>query len=159
THRWQGSLTYTLSGLWDQDPAPISGFTEVPFAVAPDIGGERSLAETDQRHRLVFNGLWQAKDGLSGGGIPFLGAGPRPPALCGCDARGLQITSVDRLRLDGTIIPREAFLLPSIHRVDLRLQERVPLHGRASVSGYVEVFNIFNRANYGTFNVTETSST
>ena len=25
SHRWQGSLTYTLSGLWDQDPAPISG--------------------------------------------------------------------------------------------------------------------------------------
>jgi Carboxypeptidase regulatory-like domain/TonB dependent receptor len=159
THRWQGSLTYTLSGLWDQDPAPISGFTEVPFAVAPDIGGERSLAETDQRHRLVFNGIWQAKYGLQVSGIYFYGSGPRTQAVCGCDARGLQITSVDRLRLDNTIIPREAFLLPSIHRVDLRLQERVPLHGRASVSGYVEVFNIFNRANYGTFNVTETSST
>ena len=27
---WQGTLTYTLAGLWDQDPQPISGFTEVP---------------------------------------------------------------------------------------------------------------------------------
>jgi hypothetical protein len=31
SRRWQGSLTYTLAGLWDQDPAPISGFTQVPF--------------------------------------------------------------------------------------------------------------------------------
>src|SRR6266446_10868222 len=43
SHRWQGSLTYTLSGLWDRDPAPLSGFTEVPFAVAQDLGGERSF--------------------------------------------------------------------------------------------------------------------
>ena len=42
---WQGTLTYTLSGIWDQDPQPISGFTEVPFTVAKDLGGERSLAD------------------------------------------------------------------------------------------------------------------
>ena len=64
SHRWQGSLTYTLSGLWDRDPAPISGLAEVPFPVANDIGGERSFAETDQRHRLVFNGIWQIGYGL-----------------------------------------------------------------------------------------------
>ena len=51
SQRWQGSLTYTLAGLWDQDPPPLSGFTAVPFPVARDLGGERSLAESDQRHR------------------------------------------------------------------------------------------------------------
>ena len=34
SHRWQGTLTYTLSTLKDSDPQPVSGLTEVPFAVA-----------------------------------------------------------------------------------------------------------------------------
>jgi hypothetical protein len=158
SHRWQGSLTYTLSGLWDQDPAPISGVAEVPFPVARDIGGERSFAETDQRHRLVFNGVWQIGYGLQLSGIYFYGSGQRTQATCGCDARGLQITSVDRLRQDGTIIPREAFVFDPIHRVDMRLQERVPVHGHATVGGYVEVFNVFNRVNYGAYETRETSA-
>jgi hypothetical protein len=79
--------------------------------------------------------------------------------ICGCDARRLNITSIDRLRQDGTIIPREAFVGQPIHRVEMRLQERVPLGGRRSVDGYVEVFNLFNRANYGLYNVTETNPT
>jgi outer membrane receptor protein involved in Fe transport len=157
SNRWQGSLTYTLAGLWDRDPPPLSGFTEVPFPVAPDLGGERSLAETDQRHRLVFNGIWQVAGGFQASGIYFYGSGQRTQAVCGCDARGLQITSIDRLRLDGTIIPREAFVGQPIHRVDLRLQERVPLGSHAAIAGFVEVFNLLDHANYGTYNVTETS--
>jgi hypothetical protein len=163
SHRWQGSLTYTLSGLWDQDPAPISGVAEVPFPVANDVGGERSFAETDQRHRLVFNGIWQMGYGLQLSGIYFYGSGQRTQAICGCDARGLQITSVDRLRrgssfgADGTIIPRQAFVFDPLHRVDLRLQERVPMHGHSTIGGYVEVFNVFNRANYGAYEVRETN--
>jgi hypothetical protein len=69
------------------------------------------------------------------------------------------ISSIDRLRLDGTIIPREGFVGQPIHRVEMRLQERVPLGGRRSIDGYVEVFNLFNRKNYGLYNVTETSPT
>jgi hypothetical protein len=155
---WQGSLTYTLSGLWDRDPAPISGFAEAPFPVTPDAGGERSFAETDQRHRLVFNGIWQIGHGLQLSGIYFYGSGQRTQTTCGCDARGLQITSVDRLRPDGTIIPREAFVFDPIHRVDVRLQERVPLHGHATAGGYFEVFNVFNRANYGAYEIRETNA-
>jgi hypothetical protein len=159
SHRWQGSLTYTLSGLWDQDPPPISGLAEVPFPVAQDLGGERSLAETDQRHRLVFNGIWEMRYGLQLSGIYFYGSGQRTQVVCGCDARGLQITSVDRMRLDGTIIPRESFVGAPIHRIDLRLQERVPVRGHTTISGFIEVFNLFNRANYQTYNVVESSPT
>ena len=154
---WQGSLTYTLSGLWERDPAPLSGFTEVSFPVAPDLGGERSLTETDQRHRLVFNGIWQVGYGFQVSGVYFYGSGQRFQAVCGCDARGLQIASIDRLRLNGTIIPRAAFVGQPIHRVEMRLQQRVPLHGRATIDGFLEVFNLFNRANYGTYVLTESS--
>ena len=47
--------------------------------------------------------------------------------------------------------------LPSLHRVDMRLQQRVPLGGRVSVDGIFEVFNAFNRANFGSY-VTDQSS-
>ena len=159
SHHWQGSLTYTLSGLYDRDPKPISGFTEVTFPVANDLGGQYSLAETDQRHRLVFNGIWQVGYGLQVSGIYFYGSGQRTQVVCGCDARGLGIASIDRLRLDGTIIPRESFVGQPIHRVEMRLQERIPLGGRATVDGFVELFNLFDRANYGSYDVTETSKT
>ena len=156
---WQGSLTYTLSGLWDQDPAPISGFTEVPFPVAKDLGGERSLAEGDQRHRLVFNGIWEVGRGFQVSGIYFYGSGQRSQVVCGCDARGLQITSIDRKRLDGTIIPRQNFVGDPIHRVEMRAQQRIRLGGRASITGFAEVFNLFNHDNFGAYNLTETSGT
>jgi hypothetical protein len=165
-NRWQASLTYTLSWLYDQDPLPLSGFREVTFPVAKDLGGERSLAVTDQRHRVVFNGIWDAGFGLQVSGIYFYGSGLRDQLLCGCDARGLQITSIDRLvtgatganaSLNGTILPRASFVGDPIHRVELRLQERVPIHGKATVDGFFEVFNLFNRANYGAYNLTVTS--
>jgi Carboxypeptidase regulatory-like domain/TonB dependent receptor len=159
SQHWQASLTYTLGGLWDQDPPPLSGFTAVPFPVAPDLGGERSLAETDQRHRAVFNGIWQVGHGFQVSGIYFYGSGQRTQVVCGCDARGLQITSIDRLRLDGTIIPREAFVGLPIHRVELRLQQQVRLKGNVTINGYAEVFNLFNHDNFGSYNVTETSPT
>jgi hypothetical protein len=57
--RWQASAAYMLSGFWNGDAQPISGFSEVPFTVANDIGRDYSLAATDQRHRAVFNGIWQ----------------------------------------------------------------------------------------------------
>jgi hypothetical protein len=157
SNRWQGSLTYTLSGLWDRDPPPLSGFTAVPFPVAEDLGGERSLAESDQRHRLVLNGIWQVAHGFQVSGIYFYGSGMREQVICGCDARGLQIGSVDRLRLDNTIIPRNSFVGQPIHRVELRVQQRVRLGNRAVIEAYAEVFNLFDRANYGAYNLEETS--
>jgi hypothetical protein len=161
SNHWQGSLTYTLSGLWTQDPPPISGFREVTFAVAPDLGGERSLGEFDQRHRLVFNGIWEVAHGFQLSGVYFYGSGQRTQVVCGCDARGLGISTIDRLRDDGTgtIIPREAFVGQPIHRVEMRLQQRVSLSGRKSIDGFVEVFNLFNRANYGLYDTVETSPT
>jgi hypothetical protein len=152
SNHWQGSITYTLSGLWTKDPPPLSGtdFKEVTFKVAPDIAGERTLGATDQRHRAVFNGIWQVGRGFQVSGIYFYGSGLRSQIVCGCDARGLQIGSIDRLRLNdpqgpnGSISPRDTFV-------------GTPLHGKAALDGSVEVFNLFNRANIQTYNLTETN--
>jgi hypothetical protein len=160
SNRWQASATYTLSGFWNGDAQPISGFSEVPFTVAKDIGRDYSLAVTDQRHRLVFNGIWQVGGGFQLSGIYFYGSGERHPRFYEEDLRGLgegfEAVSF-RLRRDGTLVPRNGFVGDPVHRVDIRLQERIPLPGRASIDGMLELFNLFDRANYGTYVTDELS--
>ena len=150
SNRWQASGTYLLSGLWDADSSPA------PFEVAPDLGGEYSLAASDQRHRIVFNGIWQPGFGFQLSGLYFYGSGERFSTTYGGDLR-LTGASGGRLRPDGTIVPRNSLVGKSLHRVDLRILRRFPLRGRAGVDGIVEVFNAFNHANYGSY-VTQESA-
>ena len=58
-NRWQASATYTLGSLWAADSPPVSGLDFVPFPTAADLGGEWTPSADDQRHRFVFNGIWQ----------------------------------------------------------------------------------------------------
>ena len=166
SNRWQASATYTLGWLYDRDARPLSGLQQYTGPVPADLGGERSLAATDQRHRVVLNGIYDVGHGFQVSGIYFYGSGLRDQILCGCDARGLQITSIDRLRNAndrqgpaGSIIPRNSFVGEPIHRVELRLLQRIPLAGRANLAGSLEVFNLFNRKNYGAYDLVETSGT
>src|SRR5258708_39938865 len=77
SHRWQASGTYTLSRLYDQSAPAVSGTSPVPFRVAPDLGGEYTIAGTDQRHRGTFNGIWQVGRGFQLSGLYFYGSGQR----------------------------------------------------------------------------------
>jgi hypothetical protein len=63
-----------------------------------------------------------------------------------------------RFRRDGTIISRNDFVGDPIHRVDLRLQQRFRLGGRVSADGMLELFNAFDRANYGSYVLDESSA-
>ncbi len=62
-----------------------------------------------------------------------------------------------RLRADGTVIERNSFDIPSIHRLDLRLQRRFTF-GRVGIDGILDVFNVSNRANYGPIVLNESNS-
>lgn len=152
SNRWQATATYTLGGLWSAEGQPLTGVPgevprEVPFAVAPDLGAEWSLAESDQRHRAVFSGIWQVGRGFQLSGLHYLGAGIRDDSLYGGDRRSLGAGGEARLRPDGTIVPRNAFLQPMENRTDIRLQQRVRLAPRVSLDLIAEAFNLFNRAN------------
>jgi hypothetical protein len=154
SNRWQASATYTLAGMWDVEAPPHSGLDQVPFPTAPDLGGEFTLASTDLRHRAVFNGIWQVGRGFQVSGLFYTGVGERAATVYGGDLRGLgggaggQALRRQRLRPDGTIVPRNDFTQPARRRVDLRLQQRIPLGGRASIDGIAEVFNVFNSPNW-----------
>lgn len=166
SNRWQASATYTLSGFWDGTPPPpvirlVNGVltrTELDFPVAQDLGGQYSLAAGDQRHRAVVNGIWDIGWGLQVSGLYFYGSGQRRSTTYGGDLRNLggPVVSEQRLRPDGTIVPRNNFVGTPIHRVDMRVQKRINI-GRRSVAGFVEAFNLFNYENYGSF-VTQESS-
>jgi hypothetical protein len=125
--------------------------------VAPDLGGEYTLATADQRHRAVVNGIWEVGRGFQLSGLYFFGSGQRFPTSYGGDRRNSSGQAGGRLRPDGTIVPRNDFVGEPVHRVDLRLQQRVPLGGRARVDGILEVFNLFNHANYGAYTTVESN--
>jgi hypothetical protein len=67
----------------------------------------------------------------------------------GADLRQTGAANSQRLRPDGSIIPRNSLIAPAQNRTDLRLQQRIPLGGRLAIDGIAEVFNMFNNYNYG----------
>ena len=154
---WQASGTYLLSGLWDAYAIPYSGLSRVTFPVAPDLGGEYSLAQNDQRHRVVLNGIWQLKYGLQASGLYFYGSGSRYATSYGTDLRDLGGIGANRLRPNGTIVPRNNFVGLPLHRVDVRLQRKFTVRQRTTIEGIAELFNLFNHVNYGAYTTQEVS--
>jgi hypothetical protein len=157
SNRWQASGTYTLGWLYDMSAPAYSGTQPVPFPVSPDLGGDYGFSSTDQRHRATLNGIWQVGRGFQLSGLYFYGSGQRYNTTYGGDLR-LCGQGCDRLRPDGTIVPRNAFVGDPIHRVDLRLQQRVPLGGRVTLDGILEAYNLFNHENFGSYEVRESNA-
>jgi hypothetical protein len=153
SHRWQGAATYSLAGLKSGNGRPLAGVPgtepiQVPFDVAPDIGGEYSWDATDQRHRLVVNGIWEVYGGFQVSGYHYLGAGNRDTTNYGGDLRNVGRGGEGRLRPDGTIVARNSFIQPAQNRTNVRFQQRISLGSRTQLDLMAEAFNLFNRANY-----------
>ena len=167
-NRWQASATYTFGKFYDafSDPVNIVFVNgkedpiEVPlgFKVARDLGREWTLASTDQRHRAVFNGIWDAGHGFEVSGVYFYSSGQRFSTNVGVDRRDLGTSGQNRLRADGTIAPRNALAGLPIHRTDLRFQRRFRLLGKQTIDGIFEVFNAFNHKNYGSYVTNESNA-
>jgi hypothetical protein len=146
---WQATATYTLAWLWDAGAPPFSGLTPVPFATPGYLGGEWGLSANDQRHRAVFSGVWQVGKGFQVSGLHYMGAGIRLATIYGGDPTNTSGLADGRLRPDGTIVPLNSLIAPWQNRTDVRLQQKLPLHGRVKIDAIVEAFNVFNRPNWG----------
>ena len=48
-------------------------------------GPLQALSEADQRHRFVFNGIWEVGMGFQVSGLYFFGSGQRQETVCGGD--------------------------------------------------------------------------
>jgi hypothetical protein len=157
SNRWQASATYTLSKFHDYIPPPTSGETQVTFPVPADLGDSWYPALGDQRHRAVFNSIVELPYQFQVSGLYFFGSGQSFSTSYGADLRNSGNASLN-LRPNGTIVPRGGQLYgDAIHRVDLRLLRRFPIFGRTNVEGSLEVFNVFNHANYGGYVTVESS--
>ena len=168
-NHYQFSATYTFAGLWDDDAQPYlvdctketaeswCTMGPLPFKVAPDLGGEYGLATSDQRHRAVFNGIFELPKGFLASGLYFFGSGARAGVTSGGDRRGIGAATGSRLRADGTVVPRNSFVGDQIHRVDLRISKIFPIGPRFRIEGLIDAFNLFNRENYNAYTLTETS--
>jgi hypothetical protein len=155
SNRWQASATYTLGGLWDALGKPLQGVPGttpvlVDFELAPDLNGEYSLSSTDLRHRTVMSGIWEVGRGFQVSGTHYTALGERAETIYGGDLRNLgqSSTFIQRLRPDGTIVPRNDFTQPARNRTNVRVQQRVPLPRQASLDLIAEAFNVFNSPNW-----------
>jgi hypothetical protein len=154
SNRWQATATYTLGGFWDGLGWPLQGAagrTPVPveFALAPDLGGEWGLSSTDLRHRAVVSGIWEVGRGFQVSGTHYTALGERAERIYGGDLRNLGSSStfIQRLRPDGTIVPRNDFTQPARNRTNIRVQQRVPLPRAMTLDLIAEAFNVLNSDN------------
>jgi len=127
--------------------------------LAPDMGPIYQLTATDQRHRMTFNGIWDAGLGLQLSGLYFFGDNGWATPGSGVDflATGSSSANTSRFRANGSLIERNSFDMPSLHRVDMRLQRRFSLGGGVRIDAIAEVFNMLNHTNYGSFTLVETN--
>ena len=121
------------------------------FRVTPDFGGDYTYGVGDQRHRAVFNGIWMMPYRFELSGLYFYGSGERFATTYGQDLRLLGDRADGRLRPDGTLVARNAFVGKPLHRLDIRVLRKFPLYGKMRIDGMVEVFNVLNHANYGAY--------
>jgi len=168
--RWQASATYLLSGVWNLQTAPAAGAgcvnpttlspagptCSVPVTLHPTLQQEWYLGG-DQRNRGTVNAIWQAGYGFQVSGLYFYGDQGYVTPSSGVDALKAGSTG-GRVRADGSIIARNSFDVPSIHRLDMRVKRQFRLGQKATLEGIFEVFNVFNHANYQTFTTNESSA-
>lgn len=174
---WQASATYSLSYNWNFQHVGVAPGCDyvwtmnaagrfdcnTPVTLHPSLRDEW-YRTGDQVHRATFNGIWDAPGGLQVSGLYFFGDNGKATPQAGIDPFAIQ-TSIagqgagGRLRADGTLVERNSFERPSIHRFDMRLQRDFPLVGGARIAGLVEVFNVFNHENYNSFVLNERNAT
>jgi len=171
SHNWQASANYSYQRqyLFDnlplmpgcQYPMTIAGTAkarcDVPFTLAPDVSEGAYYVAGDQRHRFTFNGIWQLPYGFQWSGAYLFGDNGKDTPSSGVDTRAIGNTG-GRLRANGTLIARNSFDRTAIQRVDMRIQRRFKLGGKAAVDGILEVFNPFNRANINSWVINESNA-
>ena len=134
---------YTLAWTKDSTDANRFGTVNNPF----NIGNEYTVAQNDQRHRVVVNTTTFLPYDINLSAILFVGS-PKPINIA---------TSLDPfgsgagrwLDAQGHVLPKNGErALYWDRKVDLRLQKNIRMWGRANLQGMLDVFNVFNTANY-----------
>ena len=175
-HHFQAGATYTLmfamhddGGLGISSPGANNQFDL--------LAGEYATSSDFQRNTVRAWTIYQMPWGLSTSVSYFYGSGSRYSAsiastpygkpgtnrlnllTSGAAAPAIVIPAAIADRFDGpstiasgAVIPRNALEGLPLHKVDLRLTKDVKVAGSLKVSFIGEVYNLFNRENYGSYN-------
>jgi hypothetical protein len=177
SNRWQGSATYSYSRNYNTDQLPLNPGCSQPVSWNADFTAwscdtpgrvnfnsfNLPVYDTswyragDQVNRLVFNGIYSLPHDFQASGLYLYGDNGYLTTTSGVDVLGVGGTVAARTRANGQIIPRNNFKKTPLHRVDLRFYRSFKLGGRASIEPTLEAFNVFNRSNFTTYNVNESS--
>jgi hypothetical protein len=158
---FSGSYTFskTLDNASDYDEQPQNPFS---------LWAERALSRQDQRHRLVFNALWELPIGdQEAGQVPkdnwvtrIFGHIEMAPIFTVASGRPLNpLTGLDSNRNDAFPLSsrppglgRNSFKTPPLAIVDFRLLKYFPFGETTRLDLVGEAFNLFNRPNVGQVN-------
>ena len=156
------ALTYTLMFFRNDTNSGNGGFngaTDNNFCLECDFGRALDF----QRHTVRGNGIVRLPWAISLAGSYIYGSGNYFNAAYAQNPVGLGATRLipvpgatfgSLVGYDGSVLPRNSFKGEAIHKVDLRLSKDVALPGGIKITGIAELFNVFNRANFGSYNLT-----
>lgn len=164
----QAGATYTLL-LYKHDDGNIgytAGLSNNPFN---PLDGEWARSTDNQRHTVRLHATVQLPFDISTSAIYFYGSGSHyqttvstvPYGKPGTNRLNLgapiAIPEAVRDRFEGPsvigtneVVPRNALRGFPLHKVDVRLSKRLSV-GKLKVTGMAEMFNLFNRKNYGNY--------
>jgi hypothetical protein len=143
--RWfNGQTQYTLSRAWN-DTGGLNSYPANDY----DLSGEWAHADFDRRHRLVLLGRTSAVKLFDiGVGLTANSAGPYTELL-GADSYN---NGRGRARPPG--VPRNTLTASGYAQLDLRFSRELKMgvqKDARTLSFAVDVFNVTNRTNYGTY--------
>ena len=178
-NNWQASLGYSLSAGWDyQYPPvdragcdvrvdePVAGRVHLRRAdhAAPGAAVRAWSDAGDQLHRLTFNGIWQLPYGFQASGLYFFGDNGKATPVSGVDVLGDRrhghagTDARPAARRTARSSSATASTRLDIHRVGHAPAEAVHARLARGRRGMLEVFNLFNHANYNSFVTNESSA-
>jgi hypothetical protein len=156
SNKFQAGLTYTLMFFRNDTSTSDSGLYGTPnnnFCVPCEFGRGADF----QRHTLRLNGVYNLPHGVGFAASYFFGSG-----------NYFQITHAgnpygdvggSRIAGDFSIIPRNSFKGDTLNKLDLRLTKQITLAGKTRLEGVAELFNVFNHANFGGYNLVQGTPT
>ena len=162
SHGWQGSADIHPRGFSLETSLSArrsAGLAARRIELAPDLGGESPMAARVQRHRAVFNGIWDIGYGFQLSGLYFFGSGVRFTTNYGGDMPRISSTVRPPPRPTARSFDGTTWSARPMHRVDLRLQKRFGAWWEQPIiDGIVEAFNLVNHRNYGSDTTQESNA-
>jgi len=167
-YSYYDSLQTNLTGRVGRKLTMLASYTwsHAIDNVDPDVPGqnpndpnftgklENGNAIFDQRQRFVLSGVWVPRWGIHFGGITTLATGLPYNYTTGTTNSGDTGATTDRPVIDGVVVGRNAGRGTAIYQVDTLVERPIVVNERLRIEPRIEVFNLFNHANFVGFSGT-----